>query len=733
MGEVYLAHDVALGRPAAVKVLASSFDPGLRERLVAEAESSSRLQHPGIATFFEAGEHEGTTYIAMELVAGETLRRRLARGALRRDETLTLVMGLLEALGHAHAAGVVHRDIKPENIMITAGGASKLLDFGLAWRPPLADSGAGLDQPTRTQLTAAGALLGTPGYMAPEQMTGEAADGRTDLFAVGAVLYEAVAGTAAFPGATPSARLAATLTIDPPPLPADGDLDAIARRALQRDRAKRYESAADMLKDLRRAVRGEVVVAYPDTIAVLDFTNRTGSGESDWIGGGIAESLCADLGRHPNVRTIPRAKIQRLAATAGPGVDPILLAKQLGARFVVHGSYQGIGDSLRIVMEVADVPTERTLAAEKLDGARGGLFDLQDALAARAASALRLDVSGTPVPAARPEALAAFECYTRGRALWIKMTKGGFDEAQELYERAIEQDPRYADALSALAGLHDLRFTFTTDARQLELALDYAARAIAAVPDHAEAHVWLAYAQWRRGASDEALRLVRRAGILDPGHFYPPYFEATILQSLGRSAEALPLLQRAVTAMPAFGFAWVALGNAQMETGAASEAMWVFEKGIQLERQGYHATAGADGYLGECLRRQGRLDEARERCLAGLTAVEGTDHMYRDTFRAVCLCSLGRTASDQGDAEAARSAFLQCELHLEGRPSTLGGGWLMTQALAGRAQAERDPASLERAEALLRRRDRLDWSWLWLAEERVAVADRSRARTALSP
>ena len=730
---MYLAQDVALGRPAALKLLAATFDPELRQRLMAEAQSSSRLQHPGIATFFEAGEDLGVAFIAMEYVEGDTLRRRISQGPLPRAEALALTMGLLEALGHAHAAGIVHRDIKPENIMITPGGVAKLLDFGLALRPaPGGANDPGLDQPTRTQLTATGALVGTPGYMAPEQIAGEAIDARTDLFAVGAVLYEALAGRAAFGGSTLGARLAATLATDPPPLaPELADLGAIALRALQREPGRRYASAAEMLKDLRRAVRGEAVSVYANTIAVLEFTNRTGAADNDWIGGGIAESLSADLARHSGVGVIPRAKIQRHAAQAGPGADPILVAKQLGARYLLHGSYQTSGMALRVVMEIADVSTERTLAAEKVDGARSELFALQDKLAARAAEALRLDPRPAARPVAKPDALVAYESYTRGRALWVKMTKGGFDEAQELYERAIEHDPRYADALSALAALFALRFTFTTDRAMLSLANDYAERAMAADPGHADAHVWMAYAAWRRGDADAALRFVRRGGELDPKNFYPPYFEATILQSVGRMAESIPLLQRAVALMPGFGFAWVALGCAHMDVGAWSEADWVLGKGIELERQGYHATAGADGFLGESLRRQGRLDEARAHCLAGLASVERTDHMYRDTFRGIGLSTLGRTALDQGDREAARSAFRQCALHLEGRPHTLGGGFLMAQALAGHAVVEGARSRLAEAESLARDRSRFDWSWLWLADDVATARDLERARAAL--
>src|SRR5262249_38241582 len=162
---------------------------------------------------------------------------------------------------------------------------------------------------------------------------------------------------------------------------------------------------------------------------------------------------------------------------------------------------------------------------------------------------------------------------------------------------------------------------------------------------------------------------------------------------------------------PGFGFAWFGLAHTHLELGHPDEAVWSFERALDLERRGFHATAGAAGCLGECLRRLGKLDEAPAQCLAGLAQVERTAHTYRDTVRAVGLVALGRTALDQGDAEAARTAFHQCELHLGGRPRTLGGGFLMAQAKAGLAAAAGDRALLQDARAALAHRSELDWSW----------------------
>ena len=728
MGEVFLARDAALGRPTAIKVLPPSFEPELRRRLVREAEASRRLQHPGIATFYEAGESDGITWIAMEYVRGDTLRQRLRGGPLPVANALTLTSGVLEALGHAHAAGIVHRDIKPENIMVTGDRTAKLLDFGLACQP--AASGADPVLAATTLVTEVGTLLGTFGYMSPEQLRNEPVDGASDLFAVGAVLYEAIAGRPAFPGTTPAACIAATLFGDVAPINGvSPDVMAVLRRALGRAREERYPRAAEFLRDLRRLGEGQAVAAYPDTLAILDFENRSGDPADSWIGAGFAESLGSELTRIGGVGIVPRPRVLKALGGATNGGSPAATGAVLGCRWVLSGSFQKVGAQLRLLIQLTDVPTERVVANEKLDGKVDDLFDMQDALARTTASALKL--RGTvDAPARVAPALGAYECSVRGQQQFIRMTKGGFDQAQELFEEALRQEPDYAVAHTGLASVHDMRFTFTTDPAELELALVHARRAVALAPRDVNAHVWLAYAQWRSG-DPAASQTLERARVLDPSAVYPPYFLACIHLQREQPELALPLYQQAVGNWGLFGFAWFGLAYTHMELRNFDEAQWAYRKAIELELSGVHATAGSGGSLGECLRRQGRLDEARAECLTALDAVERTDHMYRDTFRAMSLNALGRTALDQGDRDAAATAFRQCELHLGGRPRALGGGHLGAQAIAGRAAAERDAEALARARALAADRSAGNWSWFWSCSDDVTRAAIARAEQEL--
>ena len=728
MGEVFLARDLALGRIAAVKVLASSLTDEARARLFREAQACARLQHPAIATFFESGESDGVAFLAMEFVAGETLRDRLRRGPLPFPQALSVTASLLEALVHAHAAGVLHRDIKPENIMVTADKLGKLLDFGIA---RVHEDEAGSEDRTEVALTEAGAVIGTLGYMSPEQLRGQPLDERSDLFSLGAVLYEMIAGHAAFPGKTPAERIAANLSAEIEPLQASAvppETGVVLTRAMARDPERRYASAAAFLADLRALGSGQLEASLPDTLAIVAFRNLSQNKDDDWIGSGFAESLVADLARLPGVSLVPREKVAR--ALADVGVETQELGRILGCRWVLSGAYQRAGHLLRVTSQLTDGVTGETVASEKVDGDVDEMFTMQDRLAALAAQRLR---PGGAAPAARAvPRIDVYERYERGRRFFHRLEKGSLDQAQALFEEAVAADDAYAPALAGLAAVHCMRFPYQTDPRELEIAETYARRAIAADQNLAEPRIWLGYALARLGRTDEAVEQERRAMELEPASVYAPYFGGIWMAQASRAADSLSLLQRAVQLDPHHGFAWLALGWTHLELEHGPEARWCLEKAVALEGEaGTGPTAGVACYLGECLRRLGELDEARTRCLEGLASVEKSDNMYRDTFRGVGLCALGRTAVEQKDALAAQAAFSQAVLHLRGRPRTLGGGYLLVQALAGLSRAGAGSGPLEEGLALWRARTGHDFSFMWVCTDDVTLFELSRAAAAI--
>lgn len=757
MGEVYAATDLALDRPCAVKILPRDFSIAQRARLLEEARTCARLQHPGIATFYESGEEDDTAFIALELLRGVTLRQRLAAGPLNVDEVLNLATWILEALGHAHSLGIIHRDIKPENIMLCESEVVKLLDFGLAKEQPLDHSACEdpVNDVTRVQLTQAGMILGTMGYMSPEQLQGSEVDPRADLFAVGAVLYEALSGKAAFPGATPTQRMAASLTSTPETLAVDGypRLGEFLSKALARDRDQRFASAGEFLIALRELASGELQASLPNRVLVLDFENVSRNPDDDWIGLGIAESLAIDLTDVDGLSVVPRDRIQKehaKAKSAGVSVNPQALGLNLGGRWVISGGCQRMGNALRITYRLADVLTDQTRLAGKLDGSTDDLFQLQDQLAEKMreelGSATPTDVSVTTL---RPN-WSVFQWYHRGQKAQLSSDRAQLAYAQECYEQAIAADPHFEPALAGLAAIHGLRYNFTTDKESLAKAEAYGWRAVRTAKPTAAGHTWLAYALFHSGRPQESFVEYLKAIDCDPKFAFASYFAAGTLQfasleqawaictdCLGHApgatdfqtihGESVRFLQQSVKSDPSYGWAWLAMGLVHLELDGFVEARWSLEQATNIEKRGGQALSGSEGFLGECLRQEGRYQEAKACLLAGLEAVERSDNFYRDTIRAILQCSLGRVAISMDQQATAEIWFRQAEQHLRGRHRARSGGHAYVAALAGMAEVTNDVELFHRAARTLGTQSEFDFSTMYSARECLSHLALARA------
>jgi tetratricopeptide (TPR) repeat protein len=717
MGEVYRATDRALGRAAALKLLPETFDSTLKLRLLREAEASAKLQHPAIATFYEAGEADGEAFIAMEFVEGRLLRDALQDGPIPPDEALAIVSCLLEALAHAHAAALLHRDIKPENIIIIGTRSAKLLDFSIAVPIAATSGGVSADTPTvAAGQTSAGSLVGTMGYLAPEQVAGDCLDARTDVFQVGVVLYEMLAGRPAFPGMTLLERLASLMTSEP-------DFDTLAdaglpdpitdilHTALQREPAKRYPTAAAFLRDVRQLTGGRAVSTLPKVVAIFDFAGRGSNDSFEWLGSAVAEEVRVALADANGVRVIPRDRVIRelaqLARETGTA-DPLVASQRLGCGWAVLGHVEVTGSMMRACAEVVDVATGVTIATE---GAAGSLRDLPTAQV-QLAEAIANVVSGATVASNRPRGETTFEaqeCYTRARLLIERISKGSLEDARVLIERTLAIDERNADALAALATTHALRAIATTDPADYDRALAAADRAIAIDPRGVKAHVWKGYALAAQGRFDEAAHSYDRAIELDPADTEALYFAAGICLMAPTAfshGKALVLLQRAIEVDESQGMWWLALGTAHRCLGQSREAIYSFTRAQKLEgTPARFATAGAAAYVGEMLRLDRRLEEARHHARLGIEAAERSDHAYRDTFRAHALNILGRVALDQGDSSAAEAAFNQVLAQARGRPRPRACGHFVVQARCGLARVSKSTALFDEARTLFERQE----------------------------
>ena len=393
MGEVYRALDTRLERTVAIKMLSAhlSNDPKFRQRLLREARTISALQHPHICTLFDVGSQDGTDYLVMEYLEGESLAGRLAKGPLPSDQARQTAIEIAEALDKAHGQGIVHRDLKPGNIMLTSTGA-KLMDFGLAklLEEKPADGG---DFPTRSK-TFTG-IVGTAAYMSPEQALGQAVDQRSDLFSFGIVLFEILTGHHPWKRDAVIEIVHAIIHDDPPALPSaiqnSEDLEKIIRRTLQKSAADRYGSTSDLLSDLR-ALWGRAgtptaptAVQEDQSIAVPPFVFLTPVEEKESLSLGFADSLITTLGRLEGLRVPPTAAILKY----GAGSDPLQIGRELCVRHVLQGNIQKLGDHWRVSIQLLDTQPRKTVMSEKYDFNLNHVFEVQDEIGKQVAQSLQ--------------------------------------------------------------------------------------------------------------------------------------------------------------------------------------------------------------------------------------------------------------------------------------------------------------------------------------------------------
>ncbi len=517
MGEVYLAEDTRLGREVALKFLPAEAqnDQERRARFLTEARAASALRSSNIAAIYDIGQHEGADYIVMEYVEGELLSHRIHRGPIPVREAVDIAVQIDDALVEAHARGIVHRDIKSANIIVTGRGQVKVLDFGLAkfLEPPSGQ--ASLDVAlTVGEDTLAGAVLGTVSYMAPEQALGRNVDQRSDLFSAGVVIYEMLTGRLPFEGRTFGEVVDAILHHIPTPVvrlnaAVPASLESLVRKALEKNADLRYQTARDMFNDLQRvkteldeierhggqlrssANHGQAAVQAPDnSIAVVTFTNITREPADEWIGSGIAETVSADLKNVQGLTVIGRERVfdalRNLEAPSSTGQDDRLaieLGRGLGARWIISGAYQRIGESIRITARFVEMATGAVLRNVKIDGRLSDIFGLQDRIVFELTQDLKLTLEPSAInQIQQPEtrSVEAYELYSRGMLTLRMASRDAPDRAIHFFEKALATDRDYAEAWAGLGAAYQIKGVFVGLPELLEKALVSADEALAA-------------------------------------------------------------------------------------------------------------------------------------------------------------------------------------------------------------------------------------------------------------
>lgn len=529
MGVVYEAEDTQLGRRVAVKVLSEDMqrDPSVLERFQREARAASALNHPGICTVHSIEQHEGQHFIVMELLEGQTLAKRIGRQPLELPEILDLGIQIADALESAHAKGIVHRDLKPVNLILNGRGQIKILDFGLAKMGAPSDhpNDAAMDSRVLTSLdlqnlTLAGMVLGTVHYMSPEQARGQHTDARTDLFSLGAVLYQMATGLLPFQGDTQAVVFDAILNRDPAPLceinPAmPPALGQILEKALEKDRNLRCQTATELKTDLLRLKRdfdsgqrrqaeladskGKSPAAAERSVAVLYFENLSGVKEDEYFRDGITEDIITELSKIQGMHVYSRPTV--LAYRDKP-VTPAQIGQQLRASFVLTGSVRRSGNRLRISAQLVDTQTDFPLWSERFDREMQDVFEVQDEIARKIAEALRIKLTpqDQEALAARPtENLQAYDHYLRGRSYARRQTRQDMEFALQMFNDAVAQDPNFAIAHAAMANVcAQCYWLFDREPSWIDRARAASEKAVALRPDVPEvmvAQAWILYSR----------------------------------------------------------------------------------------------------------------------------------------------------------------------------------------------------------------------------------------------
>ena len=511
MGVVYAVRDSRLERTIALKTLPSmGSDEISRQRLWREARAAASVNHPHICQIYEIGEDDGRVFIAMELLEGEPLSERLRTGALNAAQAAPVALEMLAALAALHARGIVHRDLKPSNVFLTSHGV-KLLDFGLA-RPAL---DASLN--TAVGLTQAGVVVGTPRYMAPEQVNGDPVDGHTDLFATGAILFEMLAGRPAFNGRTIVEILRATLSEQPPALtgsPAVTALDRVIRRALAKRPSDRYPSAEAMAEAVRSITvdsSSRSTMAHALTrLVVLPFRVLRPDPETDFLAFSLPDAIATSLSRSASLVVRSSAVAARFSVDAP---DLKTLAAEADVDRVVMGTLLRSGDQLRAAAQLIEAPTGTLLTSHTVQSSLGDLFQLQDDIARRVSDALSLPLSGEPSPPSsdRPRDSNAYELYLRANEL--SRLYQGLPAARELYQRCVELDSRFAPAWAHLGRCHRVIGKYIEASADSETrAQEALQRALALNPRLSIAHKFYAHLEADIGQAQNAVvRLLAEA------------------------------------------------------------------------------------------------------------------------------------------------------------------------------------------------------------------------------
>ena len=464
MGQVYLAQDTSLHRSVAIKVLSADFasDPNHLQRFIQEARLASTLNHPNIITIHEIGQAGDMHFISAEFIVGETLRQHISSEPVQLMEAINIAIDIASALVVAHEDDIVHRDIKPENIMLRKDGYLKILDFGLAKLNRVQGHRVAHNEDDWAAVeTRPGMTMGTVGYMSPEQLRGLEVDARTDIWSLGVILYEMIAGRPPFEGSTRSDVIASILNVEPKRIKRSGaglppKLRQLIEKSLSKSADERYQTMRDMLLELK-GLRGGIE-SNPDelrSIAIMPFTNIAGDASVNFFEFALADAVITELARTRSLVVRPSSAV---AKYLGKTITPLDIGKELKVDAILAANFLLTKARIRVSAQLIDVINENVLWGEIIDSNADDIIGLQDTITHRIVEGLKCQLETSSLPEialpATADSLAYME-YLRGRDqlrryVFHTIANENAEIAIEHFKRAIDLDPRFALAYCAL-------------------------------------------------------------------------------------------------------------------------------------------------------------------------------------------------------------------------------------------------------------------------------------------
>ena len=627
MGDVYLAQDTRLDRTVALKILPRDLanEKERMARFVQEARSASLLDHPNLATVYEIGDAEGTRFIAMQYVEGETLSEKLRQqGPLSVQQVIDLAVQIAGALNEAHTKGVVHRDLKPSNVMVNARGQAKILDFGLA-------KYAGPDLHRSAPRTEPGIILGSIQYMSPEQALGRSMDRRTDFFSLGILLYELLTGKLPFRGETPMETLSKILSEQPEPfeeVPVPLGVQRVIGKLLEKEPDRRYQSAQELLTDLHLLKKDSSSGRYPTerlstqvrpllrrfglgslalliitaavlyisfrsdrpqeihSLAVLPFSNETQDPGTDYISDGITDSLINRLSQLPDLKVLARGTV---FTYKGKQFDPREIGRELQVDAVVTGSIYQIGEDLRVQVSLVDTTNGVQIWGKQYNQKFSDIFQVQTDISNQIMQEMRVSLTGKQKEQMQKnytENVEAYRLYLKGRFYLNRRNEESFLRAVDSFQQAIQIDPEYALAYAGLADCYSLlsNWGFLPANEGYPKAKAAALKAISLDDSLAEAYISLATIKssyewkWSEAEAD-----FQKGLELNPNYATGHLWYSFYLLLIGRNEEALKEVEKAQELDPLSLIINANRGYTLYVSRRYADAMTAIQKTLQLD------------------------------------------------------------------------------------------------------------------------------------------------------